>query len=87
MLEGLDDVEVTLGHFQQDGETYHTPRKSMAMIKTFCKDRVISSDTSIWPKRSPVLIILDFFLWGYVQEQVFRNIKRTTDVLKKNIND
>jgi len=27
ILEGLDDVEVTLGHFQQGGETYHTPRK------------------------------------------------------------
>jgi hypothetical protein len=41
MLVGLDDVEVTLGHFQQDGETYHTPRKSMAMIQIFCKDRVM----------------------------------------------
>jgi hypothetical protein len=44
MLEGLDDAEFTPGHYQQDGETCHTPRKSMAMIQTFCKDRVISSD-------------------------------------------
>jgi len=81
MLEGLDDVEVTLSHFQHVGETYHTPRKSMAMIQTFCKDRLISSDT--WPKRSPVLIIPDFFLWGHVKDQVFHDIKRTTDALRK----
>jgi hypothetical protein len=85
LLEGLDDVEVTLGHFQQDGEIYHTPRKPMAMMQTFCKDRVISSD--IWPQRSPDLITPDFFLWGYVKERVFHNIKRTNVALEKNINN
>jgi hypothetical protein len=57
--------------------------KSMAMIQAFCKDRVISND--IWRKWSPVLINPDFFLWGYVNEQVCHNTKLTTDTLKKNI--
>jgi hypothetical protein len=81
MVEGLDDVEVTLGHFQRDGETYHTPRKSMVMIQTLCKDRVITRD--IWSKGSPVLITPDSFLWGYVQEQVFRDINAQLTIKKE----
>jgi len=33
------------------------------------------------------LITPDFFLWSYVKERVFHNIKRTTYAIKKNINN
>jgi hypothetical protein len=38
----LDDQELTLGYYQQDGVTSHTSGMSMAEVESFFPDRVIS---------------------------------------------
>ena len=38
----LDDEELSIGYFQQDGATSHTSDASMAEIQSFFGDRVIS---------------------------------------------
>jgi hypothetical protein len=38
----LDDQELTLGYYQQDGATSHTSDVSMAEVESFFPDRVIS---------------------------------------------
>jgi hypothetical protein len=79
----LDDEEVTMGYFQQDGATCHTSRVSMAEIQAFFDDRVISK--GLWPPRSPDLTPPDFFLWGYLKGRVYRNKPRTLAELEANI--
>jgi len=56
----LDDEELSIGYFQQDGATSHTSHASMAEIQSFFGDRVISK--GLWPPRSPDLTPPDYFL-------------------------
>jgi len=64
----LDDEELSIGYFQQDGATSHTSHASMAKIQFFFGDRVISK--GLWPLCSPNLTLPDYFLWGYLKGRV-----------------
>jgi hypothetical protein len=79
----LDDQELTLGYYQQDGATSHTSGLSMAEVESFFKDRVISR--GLWPPRSPDLTPPDFFLWGHLKGLAYMNKPRTLDELRENI--
>jgi len=79
----LDDEELSIGYFQQDGATSHTSHASVAEIKYFFGDRVISK--GLWPPRSPDLTPSDYFLIGYLKGRVYQNKPRTIDALKANI--
>jgi len=48
----LDDEELSIGYFQQDGATSHTSHGSMAEIQSFFGDRVISK--GLWSPHSPI---------------------------------
>ena len=63
----LDDEELSVGYFQQDGATSHTSHASMAEIQSFF-DRVISK--GLRPPRSPDLTPPDYFVWGYLKGRV-----------------
>ena len=79
----LDDEELPIGYFQQNGATSHTSHASIAEIQSFSGDRVISK--GLWPPRSPDLTPSDYFLWGYLKGRVYRNKPPTIDALKANI--
>ena len=79
----LDDEELSIGYFQQDGATSHTSQASMAEIQSFSGDRVISN--GLWPPSSPDLTPPDYFLWGYLKGRVYQNKPRPIDALKANI--
>jgi len=81
----LDDEELSIGYFQQDGATSHTSHVSMAEILSFVGDRVISK--GFWPPRSPDPTPPDYFLWGYQKGRVYQNKPRTIDALKANITE
>jgi len=81
----LDDEELSIGHFQQDGATSHTSHASMAEIQSFFSDRVTSK--GLWPPCSPDLMPPDYFLRGYLKGRVYQNKQRTTDALKANITE
>jgi hypothetical protein len=70
-VEQLDDIELAQGYFQQDGATCHTSNESMALINRIFMDSVISKN--LWPSRSPDLTSVDYFLWGYLKECVYKN--------------
>lgn len=40
-----------------------------------------------WPPRSPDLTVADFFLWGYLKEQVYKEAPRTVEDLKNRIQE
>ena len=81
----LDDEELSIGYFQQDGATSHTSQASVAEIQSFFGDRVISK--GLWPSRSPDQTPPDYFLWGYLKGRVHQNKPRTRDALKANITE
>jgi hypothetical protein len=78
----LDDQELTLGYYQQDGATSHTSGVSMAEVESLFP-RVISR--GLWPPRSPDLTPPDFFLWGHLKGRAYMNTPRTLDELRENI--
>jgi len=81
----LDDEELSIGYFKQNGATSHTSHACMAEVQSFIGDRVISK--GIWPPRSPDLTPPDYFLWGYLKGGVYQNKPRTVDALRANITE
>ena len=77
----LDDEELSIGYFQQDGATSYTSHASMAEIQSFFGDRVISKGLRL--PRSPDLTPPRYFLWGYLKATVYRNKPRNIDALKQ----
>jgi len=49
----LDDEELSIGYFQQDGATSNTSHVSIAETQSFSGDRLISK--GLWLPRSPDL--------------------------------
>jgi hypothetical protein len=67
-LQNLHDDELLHGYFQQDNASAHKTRETMARIHEFYDDRIIK-----FPPRSPDLTILDFFIFPYVKNTIFKN--------------
>ena len=72
--------------FQQDGATAHTAASSLRFLQGKFPSRVISKQGSVnWPPRSPDLSALDFFLWGYLKNEVYKEPVATLTALKARI--
>lgn len=57
--------------FQQDNCPAHTARIVRQYLHQTFPNRIITSGGTIaWPPRSPDLAPLDFFLWGYIHQQI-----------------
>ena len=66
-----DDQEGRI-HFQQDGAPPHYLGEVHEYLNTRFPGRWIGRAAPIaWPPRSPDLTPMDFFLWGFVKDQVF----------------
>lgn len=58
--------------FQQDGCPAHNSRNVKNLLRATFGDKLISNGGPIsWPARSPDITPLDFFLWGYVKNEVY----------------
>lgn len=58
--------------FQQDGCPAHNIRAVQTLLRHTFQDRIISNGGPVnWPARSPDLTPLDFYLWGYVKNEVY----------------
>lgn len=79
---GVDSRNVYL---QQDGATAHTARISMAVVRETFGHVISRFGQTPWPARSPDLTVPDFFLWGYLKQQVFRHRYDTLQELKESI--
>lgn len=60
--------------FQQDGAPAHWSRLVRDYLDLVFPNRWIGRNGPwLWPPRSPDLTSLDFFLWGYLKDKVFRS--------------
>ncbi|GFX75035.1 putative transposable element [Trichonephila clavipes] len=68
----LNNHDVQVLWFQQDGATCHTARATIDLLKDTFGDHLISRFGPVnWPPRSCNLTPLDYFLWGYVNSLVY----------------
>ena len=72
--------------FQQDGAPSHWGLHVREFLNETFPNRWIGRDGPIpWPPRSPDITPLDFFLWGYVKDIVYKTKVRDIDDLKQRI--
>lgn len=58
--------------FQQDGCPAHNFREVNILLAETFGDKVIANSSAVpWPARSPDITPLDFYLWGYVKNEVY----------------
>ena len=72
--------------FQQDGAP---PRWGLIvrdfLNETFPNRWIGRNGPTPWPPRSPDITPLDFFLWGYVKDRVYRTPVRDVETLQSRI--
>ena len=72
--------------FQQDGAPPHYSRAVRELLDSELPNSWIGRGGPInWPARSPDLTPLDFFLWGYVKDEVYRTRCPNLTQLKRRI--
>ena len=82
----IDDIDVNDMRFQQDDATSHITTKTLNLLRTKFSDPIISHNSAInWPSRSCDLTPLDYFLSGYVKDQIYADNPQSIDALKANI--
>lgn len=74
--------------FQQDGAPAHFGIQVRHFLDATFPNRWIGRRGKIeWPPRSPDLTPLDFFLWGFLKDRVYRTKPANLDELRQNIID
>ena len=83
-----DDEDIQSSIFMQDGAPAHTSRMAMDWLQMKFPGRVISNKSDfVWPPRSPDLNSCDFFLWGYMKEEIHRAQPGSTEDVKQMIRE
>lgn len=74
--------------FQQDGAPAHFGLRVQRLLDEIFPNRWIGRRGTIeWPPRSPDLRPLDFFLWGFLKERVYKTKPADVEELKQRITD
>lgn len=76
--------------FQQDGAPAHTARKTRDFLNQMTDTAWIGRGSSFiaWPPHSPDLTPMDFFLWGYLKQRVYKqgiSYRSNMEILKQTI--
>lgn len=75
-------------YFQQDGAPAHYSRLVREYLDLVFPNRWIGRlGTIAWPPRSPDLTPLDYFLWGFLKDKVFRTIPDDLQEMQDRINE
>lgn len=85
----LENVNLQTRHnlwYQHDGAPPHHARIVRRFLNNWRGERWIGRSGPIaWPARSPDLTPIDFFLWGYIKDQVYQTAPTTKDDMKNSI--
>jgi len=85
----LDDIPLNIWPniiYQQDSHPAHTSVLARAILNRRFMHRWIGihSDFQEWPPRSPDLTPMDFFVWGYIRDQVYQTLPHNRgDLIEK----
>ncbi|GBN13848.1 hypothetical protein AVEN_151935-1 [Araneus ventricosus] len=74
--------------FQHDGAPAHkTSSVKQYLVEEFGEQIIGYGGFQEWPPRSPDPSLTDFFLWGYLKQQVYATPKPTLQDLQRRIMD
>lgn len=68
--------------FQQDGAPAHNSHRTRDYLNEHFRPWIGTNGQTKWPPRSPDLTPLDFFLWGYVKNLVYKNTYESVNELQ-----
>ena len=70
------------------GSTCHIAEATLDVLRTVFEDRIISRRADVvWPPRSCDYTLLDYYLWGGVEDKYYADRPETIDALKDNIRE
>lgn len=85
-LEDLPLADLVRKFYQQDGAPAHNAAVTRNKLNQMFEDRWMGTRGPIpWPARSPDLSPLDFFIWGFVKDQIFKTIPETRQDLEQRV--
>ena len=83
---GRNTVQRDIQWFQQDGAHHHTANITLDWLDHKFPNRLISRKREPeWSRHSLDLNALDFYLWGFLKDNVYRNNPQTIPELKEAI--
>lgn len=90
IFDGLFDVMPVLDrlriHFQQDGAPPHNYVNTSNLLNETFNQKWLGTNAPIrWPARSPDLTPLDFYLWSFVKDEVYKQRYRNVMELETSI--
>lgn len=84
-INNLPDADRRNLIFQQDGAPAHNSRRTAEFLNEYFPSWIGTFGQIRWPPRSPDLTPLDFFLWGYVKDLVYRNRYNSVQELQNEV--
>lgn len=74
--------------FQQDSAPPHNSQAVAGLLTQLFHDRWISTRGPVlWPPRSPDLTPLDFYFWGFLKNEIYKNRYENTNDLQESISN
>lgn len=87
----IEVIDIEDMFFQQDGASWHTKPATIDILREKFAGRVISRNGDVnFPPRSCDLTPVDYFLWGYLKDEVYKRRStrpRTIEQLKTKIHE
>lgn len=72
--------------WQQDGAPPHNGRRVRNLLNELFPNKWMGNQGPVrWPARSPDLNPLDYFLWGFLQNRLYKNTPENIDVLRQSL--
>lgn len=85
-LDNLDLASRQVIYFQQDGAPPHQLNEVAVRLEEMFQGRWIATNGPIpWPPRSPDITPLDFYFWGFIKNEVYKQNYANEEDLRNNI--
>lgn len=82
IIRGMSQDFIENMYFQQDGAPAHNSRIATDFLNDHFLHNWIGTNGPIkWPARSPDITPLDYFLWGYVKDEIYKSNYDTVEDL------
>lgn len=88
VVRSLDDMPLAQTpniFFQNDGAPAHNARVVATLLNQNFRENWMGTNGPIrWPPRSPDLTPLDYFFWGYLKNEIYKNRSNNIEDLRRN---
>lgn len=65
-------MELIKINFQQGGASHNTTIVTNCLAANFSNNWIANQEPNVWPARSTDLMLIDFYLWGRLEDLIFK---------------